>query len=70
MASQDLRNHGDSPHDNRHDYTSMAKDVEEFINHHRLREPALIGHSMLVSFESAISKGCDLIIIIGAPRWL
>ncbi|KAL2262807.1 hypothetical protein VTK26DRAFT_9446 [Humicola hyalothermophila] len=42
----DLRNHGESPHDPRHDYTAMAADVAEFIRHHGLKEPTLIGHSM------------------------
>lgn len=43
---QDLRNHGDSPHDPRHDYTAMAEDVEEFLQEHNLRNSTLIGHSM------------------------
>lgn len=46
---QDLRNHGDSPHNPKHDYSAMADDVEEFIQQHDLRLPTLIGHSMSVS---------------------
>lgn len=42
----DLRNHGDSPHDPRHDYTLLGSDVEEFIHEHKLAPAALIGHSM------------------------
>ncbi|KAI1117347.1 alpha beta hydrolase fold family [Nemania sp. NC0429] len=42
----DLRNHGDSPHVRRHDYTAMANDVAGFIHDHGLKEPTLIGHSM------------------------
>ncbi|KAL2019974.1 hypothetical protein VTK56DRAFT_8974 [Thermocarpiscus australiensis] len=42
----DLRNHGESPHDARHDYTAMAADVAGFIREHGLKEPTLIGHSM------------------------
>ncbi|KAK3308670.1 Alpha/Beta hydrolase protein [Chaetomium strumarium] len=42
----DLRNHGDSPHDHRHDYGAMAADVADFIRHHGLKEPTLLGHSM------------------------
>ncbi|KAJ4389141.1 hypothetical protein N0V93_006603 [Gnomoniopsis smithogilvyi] len=42
----DLRNHGDSPHDPRHDYTAMAEDVSAFIKEHKLDKPTLIGHSM------------------------
>ena len=44
---KDLRNHGDSPHDPRHDYKALAEDVEEFLDHHKLANVALIGHSML-----------------------
>lgn len=42
----DLRNHGDSPHNDRHDYPSMAADVERFIEEHNLNQPVVIGHSM------------------------
>ncbi|KAH7318795.1 Alpha/Beta hydrolase protein [Stachybotrys elegans] len=42
----DLRNHGDSPHDDRHDYSAMALDVQDFIHQHGLSESTLIGHSM------------------------
>ncbi|KAI9741861.1 MAG: hypothetical protein M1834_000249 [Cirrosporium novae-zelandiae] len=42
----DLRNHGDSPHAPRHDYTAMAEDVEKFIHEHKIERPTLIGHSM------------------------
>lgn len=46
---QDLRNHGESPHDARHDYIAMVEDVEAFIAEQRLEQPTLIGHSMLVT---------------------
>ncbi|RFU78667.1 alpha beta fold family [Trichoderma arundinaceum] len=42
----DLRNHGESPHDPRHDYTAMTEDILAFIDDHGLKEPTLIGHSM------------------------
>lgn len=42
----DLRNHGDSPHDPRHDYNALAEDVENFIEEHKLGPSILIGHSM------------------------
>ncbi|RYP57438.1 hypothetical protein DL770_010670 [Monosporascus sp. CRB-9-2] len=42
----DLRNHGESPHAPRHDYTAMAEDVAGFIHHHGLKDSSLIGHSM------------------------
>ncbi|KAF3760226.1 alpha/beta-hydrolase [Cryphonectria parasitica EP155] len=46
VLHKDLRNHGDSPHDARHDYTAMAEDVSAFIEEHKLDQPTLIGHSM------------------------
>ncbi|KAK5166145.1 uncharacterized protein LTR77_008406 [Saxophila tyrrhenica] len=42
----DLRNHGDSSHDPRHDYNALAEDLELFLQHHKLTRPTLIGHSM------------------------
>ena len=48
VATQDLRNHGESPHDVLHDYLSMAEDIENFVGEHELQSPTLIGHSMLV----------------------
>ncbi|ODV98263.1 hypothetical protein PACTADRAFT_48057 [Pachysolen tannophilus NRRL Y-2460] len=42
----DLRNHGDSPHINRHDYPALAADVEQFCITKKLEKPILIGHSM------------------------
>ncbi|KAK0626665.1 Alpha/Beta hydrolase protein [Immersiella caudata] len=42
----DLRNHGESPHHDRHDYSAMAADVADFVRSHNLRQPTLIGHSM------------------------
>ncbi|KAM4064775.1 alpha/beta hydrolase fold domain-containing protein [Hirsutella rhossiliensis] len=42
----DLRNHGESPHNQRHDYRAMARDVSTFIQDHSLRNVTVIGHSM------------------------
>ncbi|KAJ6264753.1 hypothetical protein Dda_0904 [Drechslerella dactyloides] len=42
----DLRNHGDSAHAVPHTYPAMAKDVEYFIQEHKLENPTLVGHSM------------------------
>ncbi|KAK3053791.1 hypothetical protein LTR09_005071 [Extremus antarcticus] len=42
----DLRNHGASSHDRVHTYDTLAEDVELFLQHHDLRRPTLIGHSM------------------------
>lgn len=43
---QDLRNHGDSPHNPHHNYVAMSDDVARFIEEHKLKDPSLIGHSM------------------------
>ena len=42
----DVRNHGKSFHDNKHDYASMVADVHYFIDHLGLSEVTLLGHSM------------------------
>ncbi|KAH8921237.1 alpha/beta-hydrolase [Atractiella rhizophila] len=42
----DLRNHGASVHDERHDYLSMASDVGEFMQEKGMEDVTLIGHSM------------------------
>jgi pimeloyl-ACP methyl ester carboxylesterase len=45
-SSQDLRNHGASPHAFPHTYLELAADVKQFIEKHKLQKPTLIGHSM------------------------
>ncbi|USW51614.1 Putative alpha/beta hydrolase-1 [Septoria linicola] len=42
----DTRNHGDSSHHQKHDYTALAEDLELFLRHHKLQDTCLIGHSM------------------------
>jgi pimeloyl-ACP methyl ester carboxylesterase len=42
----DIRNHGKSFHDPKHDYASMIADVHHFIEHLGLSEVTLLGHSM------------------------
>ncbi|MEK7433551.1 MAG: alpha/beta fold hydrolase [Cyanobacteriota bacterium] len=42
----DLRNHGQSPHNNIHDYDSMAEDLHEFFIDNKIERASLIGHSM------------------------
>ncbi|KAK2612933.1 hypothetical protein QQS21_001044 [Conoideocrella luteorostrata] len=44
--AQDLRNHGESPHDPQHDYLSMAEDLTAFIKDQNLSNITIIGHSM------------------------
>lgn len=57
MDSQDLRNHGDSPHDPHHDYVVMAEDVAGFIDQHQLKASTLIGHSMSVCIRPIEQPG-------------
>jgi esterase len=42
----DARNHGQSPHDETHNYNAMSQDLMEFISSHKLVDPYMIGHSM------------------------
>jgi pimeloyl-ACP methyl ester carboxylesterase len=42
----DQRNHGESPHDEVHDYRSMSNDLCEFMDEHGIEKAALLGHSM------------------------
>ena len=42
----DQRNHGNSPHDDRHDYESMSEDIFELVTDLGLKKFTLAGHSM------------------------
>ncbi len=42
----DLRNHGDSPHDDTFGYDEMAEDVKLFMQRHLSIPAAVLGHSM------------------------
>ncbi|WP_185856056.1 alpha/beta fold hydrolase [Blattabacterium cuenoti] len=42
----DIRNHGKSFSSKEMDYELISKDILEYINHHDLSHPILIGHSM------------------------
>src|SRR5687768_15840558 len=69
----DLRNHGQSPHDDVFDYPSMAKDILEFIEANKVNDPVLIGHSMggKVAMNFAIAqpgKLQKLIVVDIAPK--
>ncbi len=46
VISVDLRNHGDSPHEDDMDLPLMAADIVELINDLDLRSAILIGHSL------------------------
>lgn len=69
----DQRNHGQSPHDDTFDYPSMAEDLKNFIEEHRLIDPIVIGHSMggKVAMNFAIAhpeRLAKLIVVDIAPR--
>lgn len=42
----DQRNHGQSPHDDVHDYPALTEDLNDFISEHKLDKPIVLGHSM------------------------
>ncbi len=42
----DLRNHGKSPHDDKHNYELMRDDLIEFLDERGLGKVVLVGHSM------------------------
>ncbi|QIW99009.1 hypothetical protein AMS68_004527 [Peltaster fructicola] len=68
----DLRNHGDSSHSPQHDYSSMASDVECFVQEMKLEKPTLIGHSMGAKAAMAVAlrkrvKVANLIPVDNAP---
>ncbi|MFN8671053.1 MAG: alpha/beta fold hydrolase [Candidatus Sericytochromatia bacterium] len=42
----DLRNHGQSPHSDIHDYNAMSQDLYEFFIENNLNKAIILGHSM------------------------
>jgi len=69
----DLRNHGQSPHDNAFDYESMVHDLEEFFDDQKLTNATLLGHSMggkaAMNFALAHPDKIERLIIVDiAPR--
>ena len=69
----DLRNHGQSFHDDAFDYPSMVDDVVEFMETHQITDPILMGHSMggKVAMNLAVAhpeKVQKLIVVDIAPR--
>jgi pimeloyl-ACP methyl ester carboxylesterase len=50
-----LRNHGDSSHDPRHNYTALAEDVEGFLQKQNIKDSTLIGHSMGAKTAMAVA---------------
>ena len=69
----DLRNHGLSFHDSDCSYLAMAQDIVEFIHHHRLDNPVLLGHSMGGKVVMQVAADCDvslskLVVVDVAPK--
>jgi pimeloyl-ACP methyl ester carboxylesterase len=69
----DLRNHGQSPHDNAFDYPAMVEDVLEFMQEHGIADPVVIGHSMggKVAMNLAVAhpeKIQKLVVVDIAPK--
>lgn len=70
----DLRNHGQSGHSDVFDYTSMANDLQEFIDSKNLKDAIVIGHSMggKVAMNFALAhpeKLQKLIVVDIAPKF-
>jgi esterase len=42
----DLRNHGQSPHDDEFNYPVMVEDLNQFLSDNNIADPIIIGHSM------------------------
>ncbi|ODV62108.1 alpha/beta-hydrolase [Ascoidea rubescens DSM 1968] len=66
----DLRNHGDSPHIARHDYPSLAQDVERFIENEEFYKKqnklcVLIGHSMGAKTAMAVLLRKEKLVSMG-----
>jgi pimeloyl-ACP methyl ester carboxylesterase len=53
----DLRNHGNSPHSDRHTYPLMKLDLLEFIERHEIEKPDIIGHSIGGKVAMAFAAG-------------
>lgn len=73
VFSLDLRNHGQSPHDDQFDYPVMVEDLRSFVDDHGLDNPVVIGHSMggKVAMNYALAhpeKIARLVVVDIAPR--
>lgn len=64
----DLRNHGNSPHTERHTYTLMKLDLLEFLDRYDIEKPILLGHSMggkvVMFFASEFPERISSMIVI------
>ena len=69
----DQRNHGQSPHSDRHDYPALRDDLKEFLDSKGIDRAVLIGHSMggktIMSFAMSWPERVQSLISIDiAPR--
>jgi pimeloyl-ACP methyl ester carboxylesterase len=69
----DLRNHGQSPHDDAFDYPSMVSDIKEFLQDQNITKPVVLGHSMggkaAMNFSLAHPSLLEKLIVVDiAPR--
>ncbi|GJM28162.1 MAG: alpha/beta hydrolase [Cyclobacteriaceae bacterium] len=70
----DLRNHGQSFHDDQFDYESMSRDIERLVNHLNLENYSILGHSMggkVAMFHAADNpvKVNKLIVVDIGPKY-
>ncbi|MCD4792220.1 MAG: alpha/beta fold hydrolase [Bacteroidales bacterium] len=69
----DIRNHGQSPHSEEHNYNAMRSDIKEFMSYHKITKATLIGHSMggklVMNFACIFPDLVESIIVIDiSPR--
>jgi pimeloyl-ACP methyl ester carboxylesterase len=73
ILTPDLRNHGHSPQSEEMNYSVMAQDVSELMNHENLKQAYVLGHSMggKTAMELALKQPervSKLTIVDMAPR--
>jgi len=58
VTSVDVRNHGDSFHDSVMDYSAMAQDIVNIMQHLSIKSAIVLGHSMggKIAMELALTK--------------
>jgi esterase len=69
----DLRNHGQSPHDDAFDYPVMVEDISQFLSDNNIVDRVIIGHSMggkvVMNFALKYPQKLKKLIVVDiAPR--
>lgn len=68
VISVDLRNHGNSPHSDKQDYTMMAEDIAELCDALNLNTVHLLGHSLggkvAMQFATQFPQRVDKLVIV------